>query len=70
MTSPCNSAVTQKVALVVPSGGEVDELLISVLASESWSIQPRATDGIIKWWRYWAWKGPTKSPFANAGTIL
>jgi len=43
MASPRNSAATQKVALIVSSGGEVDELLTSVLASESWSIQ-RATD--------------------------
>jgi len=35
--------VTQRIALVVPSGGEVDELLTSILASESWTIQ-RAVD--------------------------
>ena len=42
MASPCDSkvaATAQKIALVVPSGGEVDELLTSVLASEGWSIQ-------------------------------
>ena len=39
MASPCNSAVAQKIALVVPSGSEVDELLTRVLASEGWSIQ-------------------------------
>jgi CheY-like chemotaxis protein len=43
MASPCNSYTAQKVALVVPSGGEVDELLTSVLASEGWNIQ-RAVD--------------------------
>jgi anti-sigma regulatory factor (Ser/Thr protein kinase)/CheY-like chemotaxis protein len=42
MTTPCSSAVaptTQKTALLVASGGEVDELLMNVLASEGWSIQ-------------------------------
>ena len=39
MASPCNSAVALKVALVVPSGGEVDELLSGVLTNEGWSIQ-------------------------------
>ena len=42
MASPCNSlvaATAQKIALVVPSGGEVDNLLSSVLAIEGWSIQ-------------------------------
>jgi len=42
MTTPCNSAVapaTQKTALLVASGRDVDELLTSVLASEGWSIQ-------------------------------
>jgi DNA-binding response OmpR family regulator len=42
MTTPCSSAVaptTQKTALLVASGGEVDELLTNVLASEGWSIQ-------------------------------
>jgi anti-sigma regulatory factor (Ser/Thr protein kinase)/ActR/RegA family two-component response regulator len=42
MESPCNSAVAAaapKIALVVPSGGEVDNLLASVLAIEGWSIQ-------------------------------
>ena len=46
MTTPCNGAdasVQQKTALVVPSGGDVDELLTSVLASDGWSIR-RATD--------------------------
>lgn len=43
MASPDNSAATQRIALVVLSGGEVDELLVSVLASESWSIH-RAVD--------------------------
>ena len=45
MASPCNSSVaaTQKIALVVPSGGEVDKLLASVLASKGWSIE-RADD--------------------------
>ena len=43
MASPCNSDTAQKIALVVPSGGEVDELLTSVLASEGWNIQ-RAVD--------------------------
>src|SRR6516164_11369365 len=42
MASPCNSlvaATAQKIALVVPSGGEVNNLLSSVLAIEGWSIQ-------------------------------
>src|SRR5215469_1430209 len=42
MASPCDSTVAataQKIALVVPSGSEVDELLTSVLAGEGWSIQ-------------------------------
>jgi CheY-like chemotaxis protein len=41
MTSPCNSAAAamQKIALVVPTGGEVDELLASVLTGEGWGIQ-------------------------------
>jgi DNA-binding NarL/FixJ family response regulator len=37
--SPCNSAVAQKIALVVPSGGEVDELLTGVLDGEGWNVQ-------------------------------
>jgi anti-sigma regulatory factor (Ser/Thr protein kinase)/CheY-like chemotaxis protein len=36
MTTPCSSG---KIALVVASGGDVDELLTSVLASEGWSIE-------------------------------
>src|SRR5215471_16395983 len=43
MAAPCSSTVAQRIALVVPSGGEVDELLTSILASESWVIQ-RAVD--------------------------
>jgi DNA-binding NtrC family response regulator len=42
MTTPCSSAVaptTQNTALLVASGGDVDELLTNVLASEGWSIQ-------------------------------
>ena len=42
MTTSCNSAVapaTQKTALLVASGRDVDELLTSVLASDGWSIQ-------------------------------
>jgi CheY-like chemotaxis protein len=42
MATPCGSAVApspQKTALVVASGGAVDEILTSVLASEGWSIQ-------------------------------
>jgi len=41
MTSPCNSAsaAMQTIALVVPTGGEVDELLTSVLTAEGWGIQ-------------------------------
>jgi DNA-binding response OmpR family regulator len=42
MTSSSTIAVTatpQKTALVVASGGDVDELLTSVLAAEGWSIQ-------------------------------
>jgi len=42
MASPCNDALAQKIALVVPSGSEVDELLKGLLASEGWSIQPAA----------------------------
>ena len=45
MESPCNSAVAataQKVALVVPSGGEVDKVLTTVLAAEGWSVQHAA----------------------------
>ena len=43
MAGLSSSAVAQRVALVVPSGGQVDELLTSILASESWTIQ-RAVD--------------------------
>jgi CheY-like chemotaxis protein len=46
MATPCGSAAAptpQKTALVVASGGAVDEILSSVLASEGWSIQ-RAVD--------------------------
>jgi DNA-binding response OmpR family regulator len=42
MTTPCSSAVaptTQKTALLVTSGRDVDELLTNVLASEGWSIR-------------------------------
>ncbi len=42
MTTPCNSAVaptTEKTALLVASGGDIDELLTKVLSSEGWSIQ-------------------------------
>jgi DNA-binding response OmpR family regulator len=42
MTTPCRNAAapaTEKTALVVASGGDVDELLTNVLASEGWSIQ-------------------------------
>ena len=42
MTTPRSSAVaptTQNAALLVASGGDVDELLTNVLASEGWSIQ-------------------------------
>jgi anti-sigma regulatory factor (Ser/Thr protein kinase)/CheY-like chemotaxis protein len=42
MTTPCGSAVAptaQKSALLVASGGVVDELLTNVLASEGWSIE-------------------------------
>jgi DNA-binding response OmpR family regulator len=42
MTTPCSSAVaptTEKTALLVTSGGDIDELLTNVLASEGWSIQ-------------------------------
>ena len=43
MVSPCHSAVAQKIALVVPSGSEVDELLARVLANEGcnaiWTIR-------------------------------
>ena len=43
MATPCSSALVTKTALLVPSGGETDELLTTVLASEGWSIQ-RVTD--------------------------
>jgi hypothetical protein len=42
MTTPCGSAVapaTQKTALLVASGRDIDELLTNVLASEGWSIE-------------------------------
>lgn len=39
MATPCSSALVTKTALLVPSGGETDELLTTVLASEGWSIQ-------------------------------
>jgi len=39
LTTPCSSALATKTALVVPSGGDVDELLTNVLAHEGWSIQ-------------------------------
>src|SRR5260370_23752948 len=39
MTTTCSSAVAQKSALLVASGGDVDELLTNVLASKGWSIQ-------------------------------
>jgi anti-sigma regulatory factor (Ser/Thr protein kinase)/CheY-like chemotaxis protein len=46
MTTPCSAAAIpapQKTALVVASGGEIDELLTRALAKENWSIQ-RAVD--------------------------
>ena len=46
MTTPCgcsSASDQQKTALVVASGGEVDELLTGVLASDGWSIR-RAVD--------------------------
>ena len=42
MTAPCISAgppVPQKTALLVPSGGDVDGLVTSVLVSDGWNIQ-------------------------------
>ena len=42
MTTPCSSGVapsTEKTALLVASGGDVDRLIADVLASEGWSIQ-------------------------------
>jgi DNA-binding response OmpR family regulator len=42
MTIPCRNGAapaTEKTALVVASGGDIDELLTNVLASEGWSIQ-------------------------------
>jgi DNA-binding response OmpR family regulator len=42
MITPCRDALAptaQKTALLVASGGEIDELLTNVLASEGWSIQ-------------------------------
>ena len=39
MTGPCISAAAQKIALVVPSGSEVDKQLAGVLTSEGWSMQ-------------------------------
>ena len=41
MTTPCSST-DQKTALVVASGGDVDELLTNVLASDGWTIHPAA----------------------------
>lgn len=46
MTTPCRDAVArtvQKTALLVTSGGDVDQLLTKVLERESWSIE-RAVD--------------------------
>ena len=45
MTVNCSSAasVQQKTALVVASGRDIDELLMSVLASDGWRIH-RAVD--------------------------
>jgi DNA-binding response OmpR family regulator len=46
MTTPCSDGVAptkEKTALLVASGGAIDELLTNVLASEGWSIQ-RALD--------------------------
>src|SRR6516225_2750710 len=43
MASPCSSDTAQKIALLVPTGNEVDRLLSSVLESEGWNIQ-RAVD--------------------------
>lgn len=46
MTTPCSNRVVpiaRKTALLVASGGDVDQLLTDVLASEGWSIQ-RAVD--------------------------
>ena len=39
MTTPCSSALATKTALVVRSGGDIDELLTNVLAHEGWIIQ-------------------------------
>jgi anti-sigma regulatory factor (Ser/Thr protein kinase)/CheY-like chemotaxis protein len=42
MTTPCSNAVApaaEKTALLVASGGDIDELLTNVLASEGWSIE-------------------------------
>lgn len=39
MATPCSSALATKTALLVSSGGEIDQLLTTVLASEGWSIQ-------------------------------
>src|SRR5215467_1673456 len=43
MPTPCSSELATKTALVVTSGGDIDELLTGVLASDGWSIQ-RVTD--------------------------
>jgi hypothetical protein len=51
MTTPCSSSVastTQKTALLVASGGDVDELLTNVLTREGWSIQ----HVVDNQWRY------------------
>src|SRR5262249_59350712 len=43
MAAPCNSAdPVQKMALVVASGMEIDELLTSILTSDGWSIRHAA----------------------------
>lgn len=42
MTTPCDTAVasvSQKTALLVASGGDIDQMLTKVLAREGWSIQ-------------------------------
>jgi anti-sigma regulatory factor (Ser/Thr protein kinase)/CheY-like chemotaxis protein len=43
MATLCSSELATKTALVVTSGGDIDELLTGVLASDGWSIQ-RVTD--------------------------
>lgn len=39
MASPASAPASQRIALVVDSGTEINELLDGVFASENWSVQ-------------------------------